>query len=126
MFAQWNFCSSPCRMVLTCDWVEVCAVRILGFWPGSAAIRASVWRSTWPHGRLLADATDHPSAVSPLQGVFDPGRRGVDQAPELGLELFHFDLHFPGDFAVAEVALDAAAQARDILRFGKIHLEQEA
>ena len=34
-------------------------------------------------------------------------------------------LHLPGDFAIAEMAFDAAAQAGNVLGFREIHLEQE-
>jgi hypothetical protein len=41
------------------------------------------------------------------QRILDPGRRCLDEAAELGLDLLHFDLHFPGDRAVAEMAFYA-------------------
>ena len=46
--------------------------------------------------------------------------------PNSGSDFVHLDLHLPGDLAIAEVAFDAAAQARDVLRLGEIHFEQEA
>ncbi len=59
----------------------------------------------------------------PLQRIFHPGRRGVDQPPQLRFHFFHLPLHFPCDRAVAEMPLHAAAQARDVFGFGEIHLK---
>jgi hypothetical protein len=73
---------------------------------------------------------DRPSHHPPhwhltLQRIFHPGRRGLNQPAQFGLQLLHLAFHLPRDLAVAEVALHAAAQPRDVLGLGEIHLEQE-
>jgi len=59
--------------------------------------------------RLLS--RDRTHSASPIAAEDPPPRRrGFHQAAQLGFRLLHFALHFPRDFAVAEVALHAAAQ----------------
>src|ERR1700685_1330603 len=61
----------------------------------------------------------------PLQWIFHPWRRSLDQPPQLRLHFLHPALHLPSDLAVAEVAFDAAPQTGNVLGFGEIHLEQK-
>ncbi len=51
-----------------------------------------------------------------VRRIFHPGRSRFHQAAQFGLELFHLLFHFPGDFAIAEVAFHAAAQRGRCIR----------
>src|SRR5271163_4785807 len=61
----------------------------------------------------------------PLEGIFFPGRRGMDEAAEGGFLLLNALLHFPGNLAVAEVAFYAAADTGNVFGFREIHLEEK-
>src|SRR4029078_6413535 len=60
------------------------------------------------------------------QRVLDVRRGGLHMHAERGIPLGQFLLHQPGDSPVGPMALHPGAELRDILRFGKIHLEQAA
>src|SRR5476649_1451479 len=67
----------------------------------------------------------HPGSHLPRQRILHPRRRRLNQPAQLRLHLLHFALHLPGDLAIAEMPLHAAAQPRNIFGLGEIHLEQE-
>src|SRR3569833_2963707 len=64
--------------------------------------------------------------ISALERVFDPRRRGLQHASEFRLQFIHPLFHLPGDVAIAEMPLHAAADPRNILHFREIHLTEEA
>lgn len=70
-----------------------------------------------PWERSIACALDRPTRNPPRrtesladQRVFDPRWRSVDQASKLRVHFFHAQFHLPGDLAITEVPLHAAAQ----------------
>src|SRR5271170_464650 len=50
-----------------------------------------------------------------LQRIFHPGRCRFHQPAELGLKQTHLLLHFPSNFAIAEVPFYSRTQPRDVL-----------
>src|ERR1700689_5600553 len=61
----------------------------------------------------------------PLQRIFHPRWRRLHQAAQLRLQLTHLLLHFPSNFAIAEVPFHAGTQPRDVFGLCKIHLEEK-
>src|SRR5690242_1193925 len=78
-----------------------------------------------PHCKWFRALHARRRPPSALQRIFHPGRRRVDQAAQLRLRLIHLAFHLPRDFAVAEVALHAAAQLGDVFGLGEIHFEKK-
>src|SRR5262249_32113905 len=72
-------------------------------------------------GFFLRDA----GPALPLEGIFNRRWRSLDQAAEVWLHFFDALLHFPGDFAITEMALDATADAGDVFGLGEIHFKEK-
>ena len=67
---------------------------------------------------------DQLLALQQIDGLGEVG--DADVFGERGVLALDGEVHFPGDFAIAEVACRCRAQFADVLGFSEVHFEEAA